>query len=146
MRGTANFLGLALHCCALNDALIDLSEKSKGRGKAERQLRMFSLTQEKREDFLKFARNLRHFLQENQNKEKSMADFLAETRELDYHEYEFYGFFVQFPDAQLKPVIEQLEAVGRAEPLDDYWPLINNLGKINSAALWAHRNEQGGCF
>jgi hypothetical protein len=150
-------LTLALHCCTMNTVLMDLADaeyndaKTKKKCRKSRtpqteengQMRLFPLTTEQREEFSKFAKNLRHFLHEGEERKHDDA-YWKEYAELEYTKYEFYKLFGQFTDDELKAAIEPLEKLGAGEALDDYEPLIKFIGEVQSYANWFYGS--GECF
>ena len=149
-------LTLALHCIVLTDPLFELVERQgKKRDKPRKphvgvshtdengQMLMFPIPTEKRLEYDKFGRTLEHFLPDNI---KARSDFKTDYT-LEYVSYEFYEFFERFVD-ELPMAIAALKRLAAGEQLEDYMPLINFLGRVQSTALWTHESlsRRGGCF
>jgi hypothetical protein len=114
---------------------------------ANGQLKMFPLTTEQRQEFLDFAENISFYLKEDKHPfEFHDEEYWKKYHKMEFSGYEFYAFWAQFKEADLRAGIALLEQVGRGEPLDDYLPVIRFLGSIVSHAHWAHGNARGGCF
>jgi hypothetical protein len=100
-------------------------------------------TTEKREEYIRFAKTLRHYLPENTRASSTWKTDYS----LDYvHMPEMYGVMKNFTNEQLLSVIVELESLGRGESLPDYMPLVQFLGQLEGWGLHYHHDLQGGCF
>jgi hypothetical protein len=144
-RERFRWLTFALHCTALAHRLFDLKHK---RGidqtPAGEQYRMFQLTNEDREDFIKFAANLR-FLITPWTAEHS-EEYWKECGKHEYTEYEFQKLFDPFQRDKTEAVIVLLEKVGNGEKLNEEEMLSvrDFLLMLNGYAL--SNIDHGGCF
>lgn len=145
--------GFSMHCSGLASQLLDLKYKrshdEKIAGEQEPQMRLFHITNEEREGFAKFAKNLRWFLDETQQahmKNGHDSGYWAEYHEHEYVDYEFFKFFEGYTDAEIKPTILLLERVGNGEELseDDTKTAMDFLHDLSGRAY--ARTNRGGCF
>lgn len=154
-RDRWKMMGFAMHCSGLKSRLMDLYEESfaKKDGKVPRlaqneengQIEMFPMETKDREDFAKFAANLRWFLKENQSREHD-KEFWAEWGKHEYSDYDFFKFFERYTDEEMKPFIEQMEQIASGARLDDYKSLMDFLGGLSSRAYGISDDMRGGCF
>ena len=150
----ANFLSLALTCVVMYSPLIDIADAQPKKGKG--QLEMFSLTTKQREEFVSLVKTLRYFLEVYREeklkiKSKSNGDFFERTKNLEFSDYEFYGFWYNFIsgfkiDSEFEKQIDILDQIAHGESLKSYEPAIKFLSKLNSVALSRHNSYRGGCF
>jgi hypothetical protein len=135
--------GFNLHCLSLMHKLLDLGHGQEvDKTEAGDQFRLFQLTSEEREDFRKFAANLRWLLQENRE---------AYSKEYGKHEHDGYRLLKLFefvPDSEMKPVVETLERVARGEKPneEDLGKAVDFLRRIGNRAEAAAEGSRGGCF
>ena len=145
-RSSGKFLTLALHTIVMQKPLIELADRPRTRKKGSGQIELFALDIKQREEYHKFAKTLRYFMQSNLKTLNNIHDHYEQNKDLDYNEYEFYGFWEHFKDEELKFAAEQLERLAGGATLTNYEPLIKFLSNVNGWALHAHQNERGGCF
>jgi hypothetical protein len=135
--------GFYLHCEALAHKLFDLKHKHEASDNA-RQIRLFQLTMEDREDFAKFAANLRFFITPWTN-ERS-AEYWQESAKQEYSNYEFHKLFDPFQRDKSEAVIALLERVGNGEALTEE-ELKTAVEFLRMLGARAHSNiDHGGCF
>lgn len=154
-RDRWKFMGFAMHCSGLTSRLMELYEEvfAKEKGKTPRlakneengQIEMFPMPTKDREEFAKFAANLRWFLKENNGREHDKA-FWAEWGKHEYSDYDFFKFFESYTDEEMKPFIEQMERIANGERLEDYKPLMDFLNRMSSRAHGISDDMRGGCF
>jgi hypothetical protein len=138
-------LGFAMHCSGLAHSLMALREHGVDETPAGPQYRLFQLDNKEREEFAKFAANLRWFLKENYDREHDDA-YWEEYGKHKYTDYEFFSFFDRFSDEEVKPHIEAMEKVAAGEPLKDIKPLMDFLNMLSSRAHGIVDDMRGGCF
>jgi hypothetical protein len=140
------FLGFGMHCSGLAHQLLDLKYKRNNIDKtpAGDQIRMFVLTTEQREEFAKFAANLKFFVTQWDNEHGE--EYWAEYRKHEYTDYEFWGIMEHIPEADKLAVIALLERVGNGEELnDEETKTAMDFLHMLSARAHAHVDD-GGCF
>ena len=152
------FLTLALHCIVLYDPLLKIMDDRYEAKDKKGQLELFELTDKQRKDYTKLVRVLRYFLDSYRREEiktkpkrKDPWSFLDETRDLDYCDYEFYGFWYGFissfkDDFEFEKEVDILDQIAQGEQLKDYEPAIKFLSRLNSVALGRHNSYRRGCF
>jgi hypothetical protein len=102
---------------------------------------LFPVSIEERERFDKLARTFE--LAINPKRRSSVKDI---DWSLEFFKYEIFGFMEHWKKKEVEPMIEQMLAISRGEPLEDYEPLIKFLGQIQMSALYQDRHSSGGCF
>lgn len=157
-RYDAKFLTLALHCHVLQDPLMALQDAQDARKRPRKrkgaqpetesgQMQMFPVPAETRDEFAKFARNIRFFMRETEDAGRAHdAAYWREYSALEFSGHEMYGFFRSFPDAELKEFAGQMDKIGGGEPLADYVPLLDFLSRLWGRAMHEHESRRGGCF
>lgn len=144
-------VAFAMRCAALGHVLFDLQDavlaKADGRvpriAKDEKggQIEMFPLATSDREDFAKFAANLR-FLKSSAV--DAGGEYWKEYAKHEYPDYEFSKLVENMPESEVAAAAEAMEKVGAGEPLESYRPLMDFLRKLSSRAHAA--TDRGGCF
>lgn len=139
-------LGFFMHCSALASQLLDLKykrahDKSKD---DEGQMRLFHMTTEQREDFAKFAANIRFLITPWTN--ETSEGYWKECYKHEYHDYDFQKLFDPFYREKTEAVVLLLEKAGRGEELTEEetrtaMEFLHMLGG-RAHALTHH----GGCF
>jgi hypothetical protein len=170
-RYDGKFLSLAMTCILLNDPLLEMEDaryiskkkKDKRRGEQmavtpEGQYQMFPLTTKQRDEFEKFGKTLRYFLEvfrEDEIKikpktERKLYGLDGWLAKLDWCDYEFYGFWFniirRYGHEKFEEYVDMVDKVGQGVPMDDYHPLIKFFSGLNSWALHEHESYRGGCF
>lgn len=139
-------LGFGMHCSGLAHQLLDLKYKHNNIDKtpAGDQIRMFVLTTEQREDFVKFAANLKFFITAWTNDHNE--EYWAEYGKHEYTDYELFKLFEHIPNDQSEAVIALLERVGNGEELSDEETKAA-MDYLHMLSARAHANvDDGGCF
>lgn len=142
-------LGFAMHCEMLASRLLNLKYKRTNEersGEKNEQLQFFHLTNEEREEFLKFAGNLRWLVEDHKIINVDESDsFWEGYRKFEYVDYEIRRLFDRAKE-DVYSVAALLEKAGNEETLTDE--------EIKTAMHWlstmgsrAHaRGDDGGCF
>jgi hypothetical protein len=140
-------LGFAMHCSALAHKLLDLKYKRDNIDKtpAGDQIRMFYLTTEDREDFAKFAANLKFLITPWTNEHNE--EYWAEYRKHEYTDYDFHKLFDPlYAETKTAPVVALLERVGNGEELSEEETKIA-MDFLHMLSARAHaETDEGGCF
>ena len=139
-------LGFAMHCSGLAHKLLDLKYKRDNVDKtpAGDQFRLFQLTTEEREDFAKFAANLRFLITPWTNEHGE--EYWAEYRRHEYADYDFYKLFDPFYSDKTDVVIALLERVGNGEELSED-ETKTTMDFLHMLSARAHAQvDDGGCF
>jgi hypothetical protein len=141
-RDRWKMLTLALHCVALISHLLDLKHNRMS-VEEDGQTRLFKMTLKDREDFVKFAANLRWLITDHKVGDK---DFWGGYSEFQYTDYEFRTLFDPFYREQTEAIVALLEKIGNGEELteDEAKTAIDFLHLLNGRAL--ARIDHGGCF
>ena len=136
------FLAFAMHCLTLSSSLHDLKHNRMS-VEEDGQTRLFQMTLEMREDFAKFAKNLRWLITDHKADDK---DFWGGYSEFEYTDYEFRTFFDSLYREKTEAVIALLEKLGNGEKLseDETKTVADFLLLLNAQAL--SRIDRGGCF
>lgn len=135
-------LTLALHCVALWTRLLDL-KYNRMSVEEDGQTRLFQTTIKDREDFAKFAKNLRWLITDHKVGGK---DFWSGYSEFQYTDHEFRELFDPFYKEKTEAIVALLEKIGNGEGLteDETKTAIDFLHLLNGRAL--ARIDHGGCF
>lgn len=138
-------LGFAMHCSGLAHKLLDLKYKRDNIDKtpAGDQIRMFYLTTEDREDFAKFAANLKFLITSFANG----SEYYKECVKHEYYQHEFIKLFDPlYAETKTAPVIALLERVGNGEELTEE-ETKTAMDFLHMLSARAHaEGEYGGCF
>jgi len=135
--------GFGMHCQGLASQLVHLKyEKGVDKTAAGDQFRLFELTTKEREEFAKFAKNLRLLTEEHTIHD---AAYWQLYRDTDYNNYEFFKL-LDGREEEAKPVIAALEKVaGGAKLTDEETKAAHDfLYSIGSRA--GGMVDDGGCF
>lgn len=145
-------LGFAMHASGLAHKLLDLKYKRDNVDKtpAGDQIRLFYLTTEQREDFRKFAANLRWLITEHQiistDEGVTSESYWKGYGEHEYTDYEFRTLFDPFYQDKTETVIALLERVGNGEELTEE-ETKTAMDFLHMLSAHAHsRIDRGGCF
>jgi hypothetical protein len=135
-------LSLAMHCTALLSRLMDL-KYNRMSVEEDGQTRLFQMTLKDREDFSKFAKNIRWLITDHKVGDK---DFWGGYTEFQYTDHEFRELFDPLYREKTEAVIALLEKVGNGETLseDETKAVMEFLHLLNGRAL--ARIDHGGCF
>ena len=147
-------MGFGSHCSGLASQLLDLkykrTDEEKRSGEKDDQLRLFHLTNEQREDFLKFAGNLRWFIADHKVTTTeggvTSESFWEGYRKFEYTDYDIVRLFEFVKKEEVEAVAAMLERVGNGETLTDE--------ETKTAMNWLHavghrahaHADDGGCF
>lgn len=139
-------LGFAMHCSGLAHKLLDLKYKRDNIDKtpAGDQIRMFYLSTEDREDFSKFAANLKFIVTPWTNEHNE--EYWKEYGKHEYMDYEFHELFDSFYSDKTLEVVALLERVGNGEELSEE-ETKTAMDFLHMLSARAHaRTDRGGCF
>ena len=141
-RDRWKMLTLALHCTALISRLFDLKHNRMS-VEEDGQTRLFQLTLKDREEFAKFAKNLRWLITDHKVGDK---DFWDGYSQFQYTDHEFRELFDPFYREKTEAVVALLGKIGNGEKLteDETGTVVDFLHLLNGRAL--ARIDHGGCF
>jgi hypothetical protein len=137
-------MGLAGTCSALASQLVNLKYKEElagSPGDIDPQMRLFQLDTKAREEFTKFAKNLRWFADDHDIHDEN---YWKGYREHEFNDYDFYKFFEGYSDEELNKLAAALEKVGNGEELESYDETVEALNAMHGRAY--SRVDRGGCF
>jgi hypothetical protein len=145
-------VGFSMHCSGLCHRLMDLKYKRDNIDKtpAGDQIRMFYLTTEDREDFRKFAANLRWLIAEHAvtttEEGVTSESYWKGYGEHEYTEYEFFTLFDSFYKEKTERAIALLERVANGEELSEE-ETADAMSFLHMLGGRAHAlTDRGGCF
>jgi len=137
-------LGFSMQCGSLSAQLLNFKYK-RSRDKStddDGQMRLFHMTLEQREEFTKFAANLRWIISDSTDAEA----YWKGHGEHQYTDYEFRKLFDPFQKDKTEAAIALLEKVGNGVELTDE-EFRTTMDFLNMLQAYAHANtHHGGCF
>lgn len=138
-------VGFSMHCSGLAHQIFSLKH---GRDIVDEngQTQLFQMTLEQREEFAKFAKNLRWLITEHKLVDGHSESYWQGYRDHEYTDYSYFELFDPFSRDKTEAVVNLLDKVGSGEQLSEE-EIKQVMDFLHMLSARAHaRTNPGGCF